>query len=152
MDMVARSRLVLLVDPDPAVLRNLEAALHGMATARACTDFKTARAVLTETVPDLLVTNLRLEAFNGLHLVYLARSLSPNTQCVVYDAELDIGLARMAQAVGAFYERPERLRSALLSYALVGLPAADRRDPAFVDRRQRPRGGRRAADVPLRLN
>ena len=138
---------VLLVDPDRAVLEVLENPLRGVAFTTVCLDFFTARRAMLDEPPDLLVTNLRLEAFNGLHLVYLARDRSARTRCVVYDETHDPGLARAVQEAGAFYERRDRLAASLIAYALCDLPASDRRNPMQFDRRGQPRGGRRAADL-----
>jgi DNA-binding NtrC family response regulator len=138
-----------LVEPDARTVRALEAALQGVAATAICADYATARQCLFDTLPDLLVTNLRLQAFNGLHLVYLARVISPNTICVVYQTHNDIGLARMVQAAGAFYERTECLPAAIAAYLERDLPTRDRRDPANSDRRLDFRGGRRAADFRL---
>src|ERR1700720_2366972 len=63
---------VLLFDPDRDTLAMFEdgLVLRDKSGVVACTDFVTARKRLLEDPPDLLVTNLRLEAYNGLHLVY----------------------------------------------------------------------------------
>jgi DNA-binding NtrC family response regulator len=135
-----------LVEPDARTVRALEAALQGVAATVSCADYRTARQRLSDTQPDLLVANLRLEAFNGLHLVYLARLVSPDTVCLVYQVHHDIGLARMVQAAGAFYERRECLPAAIAAYLEWDLPAQDRRDPANADRRGDFRGGRRVVD------
>jgi hypothetical protein len=66
-----------------------------------CTDFVTARKRLLENAPRLLVTNLQLHAHNGLHLVYLAVSLSLPTRCIVYADREDAGLMREARPAGA---------------------------------------------------
>ena len=42
----------------------------------------------------LLVTNLRLGAFNGLHLVYLAALGATHSRAVVYTEHADGGLGR----------------------------------------------------------
>ena len=144
--MLSQLPLVMLVDPDPVVLRRLEEALQGVATTVSFDEFSAARKRIVDLPVQLLVTNLRLQEFNGLHLVYVARTLSDRVPCVVYDREYELGLARMARQTGAFYERFERLPATLVSYVLMELPAADRRDPARTDRRQQQRGGRRAAD------
>jgi len=137
----------MLVDPDRRVLQGLEEALQGVAATVSFDDFSAARRSLGDLPVRLLVTNLRLQAYNGLHLVHLARTRPERVPCVVYDGECELGLARMARETGAFYERFERLPATLVSYVLLDLPAADRRDPARVDRRQVGRGGRRAADM-----
>jgi hypothetical protein len=94
--------------------------------------------------PEFLVTNIRLGANNGLHLVHLA---SGATRCIVYMEPEDPFLLREAQRLGAFVEAPRRLAFSLRAYLSAELPARDRRDPLRVDRRTVARGGRRAADV-----
>jgi hypothetical protein len=106
--------------------------------------------VLLANPPDRLFTNLRLNAFNGLHLVYLALATKLPTRSIVYVSVDDLVLAKEIQAVGAFYERRARLTDAVVSLAMNVLPPRDRRDPATADRRQNFRGGRRAIDQPMR--
>jgi hypothetical protein len=102
---------------------------------------------LLEFKPDRLVTNLRLSAFNGLHLVHLARANYLKTRSVVYAAPHVVALAHDVQAAGAFYERQERLPHAIASYVINALPSNDRRDPAKLERRRLFRGGRRCTDL-----
>ena len=96
--------LVVIVDPDPNVVISLTAAVANVATTRACCDFITARHVLGEFTPDLLVTNARLDAYNGLHLAYLVNSLMVRTRTIVYSARRDLILAREGPATGAFVD------------------------------------------------
>jgi hypothetical protein len=140
---------ILLVDPDPHGLRSVEAALRsvvGVAGVDACTEFRDARAHLLTQPPDLLITNLRLRAYNGLHLVHL--TTGTRTRCVVYSTYDDLMLAREVQATGAFFEHPLRLPLVLHSYVNATLPRRDRRDLTTFDRRSAFRGGRRCSDVP----
>jgi hypothetical protein len=135
---------ILIVDPDAASLRAASNALRFQADVEVFSRFEAARARLLSRPPDLLVTNLRLQAHNGLHLVYMA---AKGTRCVVYANHDDLVLAREVQAAGAFYERSERLSSALAAYAHAALPSRDRRDLTLLDRRrQNFRGGRRCTD------
>ena len=76
--------------------------------------------------PTCSITNLRLEAYNGLHLVHLAAAT--RTRCIVFSTHDDLGLARDAQAAGAFFELPARLPQVLESYVNATLPHHDRRD------------------------
>ena len=139
-------RSILLVDPDPQALLVAKVAVEAFAEVEVCADFRAARARLVARPPDLLVTNIRLERFNGLHLVHVAAG-SP-TRCIVYATKHDPVLAREVLAAGAFYERADRLPRALASYArATTLPPADRRSLTAVDRRTVARGGRRSADV-----
>ena len=135
---------VLIVDPDPEVRRAAQRALRSMAVVDVCSSFQAARGRLFSKPPDLLVTNVRLDTHNGLHLVHVA---PPQTRCVVYGSDEDLGLAREVQAAGAFFERVPRLARALPSYVTAQLPHRDHRDPTVVDRRQSFRGGRRSTDL-----
>ena len=97
---------VLLVDPDRDTLVSFEEALgvRNTASVEVFTDFLAARKRLLENAPRLLVTNLRLGEYNGLHLVHLAASLGLQTQCVVYSDHQDALLIREARSTGAVYE------------------------------------------------
>ena len=141
--------MVLFVDPDRAFFEVLQRALPLTTTVKACTDFYTARELLFEWEPDLLVTNIRLSAFNGLQLVYLAKAEDFETRSVVYARPHDIALAHEIQIAGAFYEPQWRLPYAIATYVRSVLPPSDRRDPAIVDRRRLFRGGRRCTDRPF---
>src|SRR5712692_3927011 len=138
---------VLLVDSHANAVRALTEILEGFAHVEPCTDFRVARIRLRDTHPDVLITNLRLDAYNGLHLVHLAAIKVPRPRSIVYmDSPEDLFLARTAQEAGAFYESKGRLAHALPAYAHAELPDYDRRDPALFDRRRASRGGRRMAD------
>ena len=139
---------ILLVDPDPNGLRAAQTALRFVADVEACTEFRAARTRLLNQPPDLLITNLRLQAYNGLHLVHLAAGT--HTRCIVYSTYDDLVLAREVQATGAFFEHPSRLPLVLQSYVNATLPRRDRRDLTTLDRRLAFRGGRRSSDVRSR--
>ena len=135
---------ILLVDPDPKVLGEVQAPLRVVADVEGCTNFRDARTRLLNHPPDLLITNLRLQAYNGLHLVHLAGT---HTRCIVYSTSDDLMLAREVQAAGAFFEYPLRLPLVLQSYVHSTLPHHDRRDLTMLDRRMAFRGGRRCRDL-----
>jgi len=135
---------ILIVDPDVDYLRAAQNALRFLAEVEVFSKFAAARArLLSSEPPDLLVTNLRLQAYNGLHLVHMATA---QTRCVVYSTYDDVVLAREVQAAGAFYERSNRVSRALAAYVHATLPPRDRRNVTALDRRQIPRGGRRSTD------
>ena len=136
---------IVLVDPDPKGLRAVQSALRLVADIEVFTDFRTARTRLLNQPPDLLITNLRLRAYNGLHLVHLAAGT--RTRCVVYSTYDDLILAREVQKAGAFFEHPLRLPMVLQSYMNAALPEHDRRDLTTLDRRTAFRGGRRCSDL-----
>lgn len=137
---------VLVVDPTPARVRvrEIRASLKGVARVTTATGFQRARGRLRTERPDLVVTNVCLEAYNGIHLALLADPA--RTRVIVYADEHDASLARDVQAAGAFYERRPRLTAAVPAYLHATLPAMDRRNPAVADRRQTSRNGRRATD------
>jgi len=136
---------ILLVEPNADRRQAFASILAAGATVQACADFEAARRTLAGTPCDLLITQLRLGPFNGLHLVYLARARL--IRSLVYEGQSDLFLAREAQSAGAFYETVERLPLVLLNYVMLELPPVDRRDPVQPDRRAMRRGGRRAADL-----
>jgi len=140
---VPTAKEILVVDPNAQYLNDAQRVLRLLGDVEVCADFTAARSRLIARPPDLLITNLRLQEYNGLHLVHLAK---PHTRCIVYSTHDDPVLAREVQAAGAFYERPMRLARALSGYVQGVLPPKDRRNPSLVDRRRFPRGGRRSAD------
>jgi hypothetical protein len=139
---------VLLVDTEP-LWPNAATAFGRVAELAACNDFESARHQLLTAGPDFLVTNLRLGAYNGLHLVYLATLSDHGIRAIVYSRHADLSLIREAQGVGAFFESPRRLALTLPGYLIGELPPHDRRLPERYDRRRASRGGRRLADVAL---
>jgi hypothetical protein len=57
-----------------------------------------------ETPPDLLVTNIFLEAYNGLHLAHLVACNHLPTKVIVYANRRDPVLLADARDAGAFVE------------------------------------------------
>jgi DNA-binding NtrC family response regulator len=115
------------VDPDPAVLDTLydvaaSAGLHVLAER----EFEAARQRLARTRPDILVVNVRLGPYNGLHLVYLARLRNPQVDAMVYGGADDLPLAMEAQQAGAVFELETRVGGCLSAYLESTLFAADR--------------------------
>jgi hypothetical protein len=139
---------LLVVEPDAILGQRVLARCERIARATLCRDFLSARSQLLASTPDLLVTNLRLEEYNGLHLVLLATAEGV-TRSLVHTDRPDPYLVREAQAIGAFFERTERLLHAVVGYLQVDLPQRDRRNSDRYDRRTAFRGGRRAADITL---
>jgi DNA-binding NtrC family response regulator len=95
---------VLIVDDDRAVLTLLEQWLIGAGyTVVACDRFETAKKQLADAPPDVLLTDVRLGAFNGLHLVILAKAQAPRTVAIAMSAFDDPVLRRDAGLCGAGY-------------------------------------------------
>jgi len=138
---------ILLVETDDVARSRLEAAATSLGPVESHRCFETARARLYRVPFDFLVTNIRLGAYNGLHLVYLSSSGPSAPRSIAYTEERNPDLAREAQRAGALYEVGLRLPVALSAYVMAALPDRDRRDPGIYDRRRRFRGGRRGWDL-----
>jgi len=142
---VSRQR-VLLVEPDGQLREQFGDAVGALAHIDMDASFPAARTRLFAHPYDWLVTNVRLEAYNGLHLVHLAGSARLPVRMLVYSDRPDLSLAREAQRLGAFYESRDCVHRALGAYLRGTLPLRDRRDPTIRDRRVVFRGGRRCTD------
>ena len=147
MERILAPKKVLVVDPDPAMAQALQRTCGFIADIEGRSDFLAARESLAKNPPDFLVTHLRLGAYNGLHLMYLARAGRRPTRSICYSTVIDMALIKEAQGIGAFFEAPTRVPYALISYLRSPLPEFDRRFPRETDRRREFRGGRRSADV-----
>jgi hypothetical protein len=142
----------LIVEPDGLLRAQLKRALAGLAYVDADAAAPTARAHLLSRSYDWLITNIRLDAYNGLHLAYLAAAGGRPRHILVYGDLPDLPLAREAQQLGAFFECRDGIALALGSYLQSTLPVRDRRDPSHRDRRTLFRGGRRCSDFSGVMN
>jgi two-component system response regulator YesN len=94
------TRRVLIVDDDPAVLEGLRTGFEmegkPVVTSGA---FHDARRRLLEEDFDVLATDVRLGAFNGLQLAVIARDRNPEMKIIVFsgfdDAVLQAEAARL---------------------------------------------------------
>ena len=137
---------VLIVEPDPDLRDRMMASAQWLGYADAESDFNIARARLLSKPYDWVVTNLRLEAFNGLHLVHVAAAARLPARILVYADSRDAALAREAQKFGAFFEVRRGVDRALVTYLRGLAPPVDRRDAEVHDRRRDQRSGRRCSD------
>jgi hypothetical protein len=103
---------ILIVEPNVRRRLMWQRALSLVADVTACGDFHTARQHILAMPPDLLITNLRLRAYNGLHLMALAGT---PTRAIVCMDPPDPALARAARAAGALVETPQRLAATAVS-------------------------------------
>jgi response regulator of citrate/malate metabolism len=140
--------VVLLVEPNPRVAEMIQEAIRPIAQVYHHLDFASARRLLGTMHVDFVISNLRLGAFNGLHLTYAASATTP-ARGIVYTDAREPALAQDVRRAGAFYEVTDRLPVTLTAYLSGNLPPADRRDPATPDRRMPFRGGRRIWDRQL---
>lgn len=95
---------LLLVDDDLALLNALSRFLseNGYAVV-ACNTFEEAKQQIADARPDILVTDVRLGAFNGLQLALLARDVRPDVRVVVFSGFDDPVLKEEARRIGATY-------------------------------------------------
>ena len=141
------SSRLLLVEPERRLQLALAAASASLAEVEIFESFMDARARLVAARFNLVVANLRLGPYNGIHLAYEVHLSGVSAHVVVHASERDAVAARDIQRAGAFFERTERLSVTLPAYLqAASLPAFDRRDSARFDRRRQTRGGRRAWD------
>lgn len=147
LDSIARDvKTVLFVDPAPELRHDAFDMLRGMASVTLCSGFADARAALFAEPPDLLVTAVRLRAFNGLHLVHLAIARNHATRAIVFADAADYAIAREVQALGAFFVPVHTLMAALRSYLEADLPPRDRRAVASILQPSMREGGKRSTD------
>jgi len=139
----------LVVDSDPIFVSELAPIITASGfRVLPLSDFAAARHELYTHRPEVLIANVRLGAFNGIHLAYLAKINKPDTRAMIYGDD-DRLLAGEVQSAGAFWVKASLVRLALGAFLHAALPARDRRDVNVVDRRQLFRGGRRTTDLHL---
>jgi len=96
---------ILIVDDDLSLLDALESALKqaGQREVVALGAFADARRALHTDHFDVLITDVRLGAFNGLQLAVLARDQNPEIQLIVFSGFDDPVLRQEAERLGAVY-------------------------------------------------
>ena len=113
--------------------------------------FEDAQARLRSAPPTLLITEIRLDAYNGLHLVLYAQSIRPGTAAIVTSYAADSLLRPDTEGLGATYVMKPVHRTDLLAAVFRTLAhrpgAVDPIRPPF-ERRLRDRRARDGS--PLR--
>ena len=95
---------LLVVNADDARLRAAEETLSSAGFLVTCaSSFDQAKQGLLLAPPDLLVTDVRLGAYNGLHLVVRAHSDHPAMPAIVMDVHHDQVLESETKNNGALY-------------------------------------------------
>jgi DNA-binding NtrC family response regulator len=112
---------VLIVDDDCGVLSLIEQWLTAAGCrVVACSQYQIARDHLQHTPPDILLTDVRLGAFNGLQLVLLAKAQRSNTQVIVMSGFADPLLQKEIERWGAgFIAKPLTRDQVLVALGLV---------------------------------
>jgi len=97
-------RRVLLVDDDRQVLRGLSDMLEADGyDIVSCDRFTDAKAYLAEQRPDLMITDVRLGAYNGLQLALYARARHRAMPVIVLTGFEDPTLREEAERSGAVF-------------------------------------------------
>ena len=127
MDARPPARTVLIVDGDPeALARTVEVVTTGGYRAMGVSTFEEARQLLTVNVPDVLIADVRLGAFNGLHLVLHCRLKHPRVASIVTHAYHDVVLEAEARKLDAPYLvtplKPEELLAHVARVRASGSP------------------------------
>lgn len=96
--------LILLVAADPKALHRIELLLSaGGYLVAAARTFEQAKALLDSVSPDLLIADVRLDAFNGLHLAVRSRVDHPLLPVIITHASPDAVLESEARRQGALF-------------------------------------------------
>ncbi len=98
------SALIVLVNTHAKALRQTEAILSesGHLVATAAT-YASGRELLRAVTPDLLITDVQLGAFNGLHLVVVAGKEHPGLPVIVTHPTYDSVIDHEARRLGATF-------------------------------------------------
>jgi len=160
----------LVVDPNGADMALIKAALISAGfTVTEADNFKDAGALIIEAPPSMLVSEIRLGAYNGLQLAYRGKSVWPPMTIVLTSAYRDPVLQRDIERMGAtFVLKPVTARELIAAVYRTALrqpnsegafepvqPPFERRQ---AERRQSPANGpldtdrrrtERRHDVPL---
>ena len=106
---------VVLVDDNEGLLEGMRDILrqHALQVV-AFRQFESAREYLQTHSPSALVTEVRLGAFNGLHLVLLAKQWTPAIAAFVYSAYSDTAIRVEASRCGAIYVAKDDILSTLV--------------------------------------
>jgi DNA-binding NtrC family response regulator len=130
-----KTAAILVVDGDTSALASLVEPLRkaGYRTVGA-DSFETGRRLLHTEWFDLLITDIRLAAYNGLHLVFHSRVLNPACNAIVLASVPDASIETETRRFGAHYVagavEPDSLL-ALVGTVLEGQGAQQRpQDPS----------------------
>jgi two-component system response regulator YesN len=95
---------LLLVDDDVSLLGALSRFLADSGfQVVPCSTFEDAKREIATLRPDILITDVRLGAYNGLQLALLARDVRPDVRVVVFSGYDDAVLKQEARRIGATY-------------------------------------------------
>lgn len=95
---------ILVVDTNPSLVRALALQLreYGYRVLEA-TSFREAQRLWDAEEPQVLVADVRLEAYNGLHLLIRARAVRPDITAIITSPAADRVLADETRRLGGTY-------------------------------------------------
>jgi DNA-binding NtrC family response regulator len=115
---------ILVVDDDPSSLADTIESLKGTGSEiTAARSFADGKRAMDESPPALLITAVRLGAFNGLHLVIRGLARQAQLAAIVVGEESDRGLTAEVEQLGASFVVRPLTRDRLLSLVARALPA-----------------------------
>lgn len=125
---MSASPIAVVVDADQTELRKTERALEEAGFVVVALDsFAEAKAVLVAISPEIIIADIKLKAFNGLHLAALCAVARPGVPFVATHAVHDPVLEADAKQLGASYVLKTESRHELRE-AVAALVAAQRRE------------------------
>jgi DNA-binding NtrC family response regulator len=102
--MIEERRSILIVEPNRAQLIETASALRSIGyLVSEASDFNEGNRILSSEPPDLLITGLKLGAYNGLHLVVRAHARHPEMATIVTSDTADPVLEAEARKHNATY-------------------------------------------------
>ena len=126
MEQPSRARKILLIEDDAELLVALVRAFREAGLeVFACGTFEEGREALRNQSFDVLVTDIRLGAFNGIQLAVVARDLHPSIRIIVYSGFDDPVLRAEAERIGATYLVKPVPVNVLLEHIRQPLPIDD---------------------------
>jgi DNA-binding NtrC family response regulator len=119
-------RSVLVVDDDIELLDALEEAFKEAADVKtvALANFDDAKRTLRNEKFDVLITDVRLGAFNGLQLAVVARDTNPGIRVIIFSGFDDPVLRQDAERLGATFLTKPVMSSRLLELIRDGVGPA----------------------------
>ncbi len=131
------SPVAIVVDADLAELRKTEQALeHVGFVVMSAGSFAQAKALLVSITPEIVIADIKLEAFNGLHLAALCAVWRPATPFIATHSVYDTVLEADAKRLSASYVVKTSTREELTRLA-VELLTTTRRGHEVVRRSHR---------------
>ena len=122
---------ILVVDDDPALLQGLAYALEsGGCDVVSSSTYADAREHLRAEQFDVLLTDVRLGAFNGLQLAVIARQAHPELRIIVMSGFDDAVLRADAADLGATYLVKPVYFSRIMELACASEPAFHPESPS----------------------